>query len=77
MANTSATPITRADEIRAELKAQLTLPVRWTDSMRMLIGQGVTRVVEIGPKEVLTGLMKRIDRKVERVNVGDTATLSD
>lgn len=77
VANTSATPITRAAEIRAELKAQLTLPVRWTDSMRMLIGQGVTRVVEIGPKEVLTGLMKRIDRKVERVNVGDTATLSD
>ena len=77
VANASATPITRADAIRAELKAQLTSPVRWTDSMRMLIGQGVTRVVEIGPKEVLTGLMKRIDRKVERVNVGDTATLSD
>jgi [acyl-carrier-protein] S-malonyltransferase len=77
VANASATPITRADAIRAELKAQLTSPVRWTDSMRMLIGQGVTRVVEIGPKDVLTGLMKRIDRKVERVNVGDTATLSD
>jgi len=77
VANASATPITRADAIRAELKAQLTSPVRWTDSMRMLIGQGVTRVVEIGPKDVLTGLMKRIDRKVERVNVGDTAILSD
>jgi [acyl-carrier-protein] S-malonyltransferase len=73
VANVSASPITRADDIRAELKAQLTSSVRWTESMRYLIAQGVTRVVEIGPKNVLTGLMKRIERRVERVNVGDAA----
>jgi [acyl-carrier-protein] S-malonyltransferase len=71
--NVSAEPISGADDIRAELKAQLTSSVRWTESMRYLAGQGVTRVVEVGPKEVLIGLMKRIERKVERVNMGDAA----
>ena len=71
VANVSAMPITRADDIRAELKAQLTSPVRWTESMRTLVAQDVTRVVEIGPKNVLTGLMRRIERKVERLNLGD------
>jgi [acyl-carrier-protein] S-malonyltransferase len=71
VANVSAEPIRRADEIRAELKAQLTSPVRWTESMRYLVAQDVTRVVEVGPKNVLTGLMRRIERKVERLNLGD------
>jgi [acyl-carrier-protein] S-malonyltransferase len=73
IANASAAPITRADDIRAELKAQLTSPVRWTDGMRYLVDQGVTQVVEIGPKEVLCGLMKRIERKVKRISVGNAA----
>ncbi len=73
VANVSAKPITRADDIRAELKAQLTSPVRWTDSMRYLVEQGVTQVVEVGPKDVLSKLMRRIERKVKRVNVGDAA----
>ncbi len=77
VANVSAAPITRADDIRAELKAQLTSSVRWTEGMRYLIAQGVTRVVEIGPKEVLTGLMKRIDRRVARENFGDAAITDD
>lgn len=73
VANLSARPITEAADIRAELKAQLTSPVRWTESMQHLIERGVTAVTEIGPKNVLTGLMRRIDRKVERQNVGDEA----
>jgi len=73
VANVSAKPITHADDIRAELKAQLTSPVRWTDSMRYLVEQGVTQVVEVGPKDVLAKLMRRIERKVKRVNVGDAA----
>lgn len=73
VANVSAKPITRAEDIRAELKDQLMSSVRWTDSMRYLVAQDVTRVVEIGPKNVLTGLMRRIERTVERVNVGDAA----
>lgn len=69
--NVSAAPLTRADEIREELAAQLTSPVRWTDSMRYLVEAGVDRVVEIGPGEVLSALMKRIDRRVGRFAVGD------
>ena len=73
VANVSAKPISTASEIRAELKAQLVSPVQWTDSMRYLIGQGVSQVAEIGPKDVLVGLMRRIDRQVERSSFGDAA----
>jgi [acyl-carrier-protein] S-malonyltransferase len=71
--NVSAEPLVRADDIQAELTTQLTSGVRWTESMRHIVAQGVTTVVEVGPKNVLTGLMRRIDRQVERVNVGDAA----
>ena len=60
VANTSARPITHPDDIRAELKAQLTSPVRWTESVRWMSAQGVNNFVELGPKEVLCGLIKRI-----------------
>lgn len=60
VANTSASPITHPDDIRAELAAQLTSPVRWTESVRWLHAQGVTHFVELGPKDVLSGLIKRI-----------------
>lgn len=67
VANATARPLTEPDEIREAVARQLTSPINWTDSMRWLIGQGVTRFAEIGPKDVLTGLMKRIDRSVERL----------
>ncbi len=59
IANTSAQPITQPDDIRAELAAQLTSQVRWTDSVRRMAAQGVTHFVELGPKDVLCGLIKR------------------
>ncbi len=65
--NVSAMPLTTTDEIRAELKAQLTSPVLWTDSMNYLLEQGVNKVVEVGSGNVLLNLMKRISRKTERV----------
>ena len=68
VANATASPLTALDEIRDALNRQLTSPVRWTESVQWMIGQGVTRFVEVGPKDVLTGLMKRIDRKVERLS---------
>jgi [acyl-carrier-protein] S-malonyltransferase len=64
--NVSAQPLTTPDAIRAELKAQLTAPVRWADSMNYLVGQHVDSVVEVGPGDVLLSLMKRIDRRVAR-----------
>lgn len=67
IANVTARPIHSPDEIRAELKAQLTSPVAWTDSVRYLGRQGVDRYVEVGPGDVLLGLVKRIDRTAQRV----------
>ncbi len=64
--NTTAQPITAADEIRAELAAQLTGSVRWTASMQFARNAGVINFIEIGPGDVLTSLMKRIDRSAER-----------
>ncbi|RMH02307.1 MAG: [acyl-carrier-protein] S-malonyltransferase [Chloroflexi bacterium] len=65
--NVSARPLRSVDEIRAELKAQLTSAVRWTDSMNYLCEQGVDTVIEIGAGNVLLNLMKRINRQVTRI----------
>jgi [acyl-carrier-protein] S-malonyltransferase len=70
VANTSARPITHPDDIRAELVAQLTSPVRWTDTLRFLRAQGVTDYVELGPKDVLSGLVKRTLEDVNTRAIG-------
>jgi [acyl-carrier-protein] S-malonyltransferase len=67
VANATASPLTDPDEIREALGRQLTSPIHWTDSIRWMIGQGVETLIEVGPGEVLTGLVKRIDRSVERI----------
>ncbi|MGC8780213.1 MAG: ACP S-malonyltransferase [Anaerolineae bacterium] len=76
--NVRAEPLTTVEEIRAELVAQLTSSVRWTASIRAMIAAGVTRFVEIGPGNVLTGLVKRIAPEAETANVAtpeDVASL--
>ncbi|NDJ35649.1 MAG: ACP S-malonyltransferase [Chloroflexi bacterium] len=60
--NTTGQVLTDVDAIRAELNAQLTGPVRWTDSIRTMVDAGVTHFLEIGAGKVLTGLLRRIDR---------------
>jgi [acyl-carrier-protein] S-malonyltransferase len=60
IANTSVQPLADGHAIRAELVSQLTRPVRWTETIRYLVAQGVTTFVEFGSKDVLTGLVKRI-----------------
>ena len=69
--NTTARPLADAAAIRAELVSQLTSTVRWKESILYLQEQGVDAFIEIGPKDVLTGLMKRIDRKARRISVQD------
>jgi len=73
VANVTARPITTVAEIRDELVEQLTSTVRWVESIQYIIAQGATTFVEIGPKNVLTGLIGRIDKSVRTVNVGDAA----
>jgi [acyl-carrier-protein] S-malonyltransferase len=70
VANTSAAPIAHPDDIRAELAAQLTSPVRWVESVRLMHAQGVTSFVELGPKDVLSGLIKRIVDGAQTMQIG-------
>ncbi len=70
ISNLTATPLPDVAAIRAELPAQLTGPVRWTKSIRYLVAHGVTLFIELGSKDVLTGLLKRIDSSVAGSAVG-------
>ena len=65
--NVTAKPLVDTAAIQAELKAQLTASVQWTDSMRYLLDQGVDTFVEVGPGNVLLGLIKRLDRQTKRL----------
>ena len=71
IANVTAQPLTAGEAVRAELLDQLRNSVQWQRSIEYMLGQGVTGIIEIGPGRVLTGLMRRIDRGVETVNIGD------
>ncbi len=73
--NATARPATDIEDIRERLIAQLTSPVRWTETVRYMIDQGVDTFYEIGPGDVLTGLVKRIDRGVRRVALGTAENL--
>ena len=73
--NADAELTTSGDEAREALIRQVTLPVRWEDSMRELIYQGVNTFVEVGPGRVLTGLLRQIDRSVHVFNVEDEKSL--
>jgi len=64
--NTQAGQLAGVDDIRAELSAQLTSPVRWTESVQAMASMGIKTYVEFGSKDVLVGLIKRIDREAAR-----------
>jgi len=71
--NVTASPLTTADMLRADLQAQLNSRVRWTESIRYMIDQGVTAFLELGSDSVLTGLLKRIDRQARGIALGAPA----
>ena len=64
ISNVDAKPHDDPDEIRSLLIQQVLQPVLWEDSMRYLLAQGFDQFHEIGPKRVLRGLLRRIDRKI-------------
>ncbi len=62
--NVTATTITNPNEIKENLKKQLTESVMWTQTMQQMITDGLTSVTEVGPGKVLQGLFKKVDRKI-------------
>jgi [acyl-carrier-protein] S-malonyltransferase len=61
--NVTANPLRSASEVKEELHAQLISRVRWTESVEYMLDSGITQFLEMGSKSVLTGLLRRIDRK--------------
>jgi len=73
--NVDAQVVRSALAVRDGLKRQVTSPVRWEESIRVLHTQAVELFVEVGPGKVLTGLLKQIDRQAEGLHVEDLASL--
>ncbi|MFN2239215.1 MAG: ACP S-malonyltransferase [Thermoanaerobaculia bacterium] len=73
--NVDASPVGTTHAVRNALVRQVSSPVRWADSVRQMIAMGVSRFVEIGPGNVLAGLIRRIDPSVEALGVNDLASL--
>ncbi|MCB0760942.1 MAG: ACP S-malonyltransferase [Flavobacteriales bacterium] len=61
--NVVASAVTDPETIQANLVAQLTAPVRWTQTMQNMIADGATEAIEVGPGKVLQGLFKKVDRR--------------
>jgi [acyl-carrier-protein] S-malonyltransferase len=74
--NVEAKPNSDRERIVPLLLAQVTAAVRWIECVEELSRQGVTRFVEVGPGKVLSGLVKRIDRSAEVLNVEDRTSLA-
>jgi [acyl-carrier-protein] S-malonyltransferase len=77
IANVSAQPLSSVEAIKSELLAQLCHSVQWQRSVEYMIDNGVTTFIEIGSGKVLTGLIKRINKNVRLLNVGDAAELKN
>ena len=75
--NVEAAPCADADRFAALLARQVTEPVRFTEMVQQMAGAGVTRVLEIGPGRVLTGLVARIERGISRANLDGAAVHDD
>ena len=73
--NVTAQPLTGASQFKDELLKQLGSSVQWQRSVEYMLKHGVTRFIEIGPGKVLAGLIKRISRDAEMVNIGDAAAV--
>jgi [acyl-carrier-protein] S-malonyltransferase len=63
------------ERVKHLLVMQVSSPVRWEESMKRMVFEGIERVLEIGPGRVLSGLMRRIDSKIETGNMEDIQSL--
>ena len=69
--NVTVAPVTDPSELKANLIAQVTGRVRWTETQQWFVANGVTSLVELGAGKVLAGLIKRVDRSVAASSLGD------
>jgi [acyl-carrier-protein] S-malonyltransferase len=74
IANVTASPVTRAAEIRTLLGEQMTSPVRWEESMRTLVAEGC-EFVEVGAGSVLKGLLRQVDKSAVCTAVGTAESI--
>jgi [acyl-carrier-protein] S-malonyltransferase len=75
--NTTAQPLTTAEAVKEELLKQLCNCVLWQRSVEYMLGDGVSSFIELGPGRVLAGLIKRIDRDVNIINIGDAEAVKN
>jgi [acyl-carrier-protein] S-malonyltransferase len=69
--NVMASPLPSPEDVKTELKKQLTSPVQWIKTVEYMTKNGVTTIIEIGPGRVLAGLVKRISKDTATLNLGD------
>ena len=67
--NVTASPVSDPETIKENLIAQLTAPVRWTQTVKNMIADGCTSFTEVGPGQVLQGLVKKVDRSMTTVGI--------
>ncbi len=77
IANTTAQPITNAELVKEELLRQLCHSVQWQGTIEYMIDNGVSTFIEIGPGRVLSGLVKRINKNVKAINIGDAESIKN
>ncbi len=70
--NVDARPVRSSEEVLDGLVRQLTAPLRWEEGIRAMLEDGMDTVIEIGPGRVLSGLIRRIDRKMTLLNIENT-----
>ncbi len=75
ISNVTAQPHGAPETIKSLLVSQVTSSVQWEASIRLLLSQGFTRFIELGPGTALTGFMKRIDKSAQTLNVADLSSL--
>jgi len=76
-ANVTAAPVTAAEDIRRLMVEQLTSPVRWTETVRALVAGGVGEAYEIGPGNVIAGLVKRIDNGLAVQSMAEASSVRE
>lgn len=75
LTNVEAEPLSDPSKVRDLLKLQLTSPVRWVDIIKRMKADGVGTIIEVGPGKVLTGLVKRIDKEINAMSLGEAGDM--